>query len=227
VLVNRTPARIAAVLLSLSLIAAACGSDDDEGAADAPAATTAAADDTATTAAAPTDGGSAASQCGDGSFESLVAAAEAEGQVNLIALPDTWANYAGILESFRTTYDVEAPVANPDASSADEITAINTLRGQPDMPEAVDVGPSFTSEMMSQGLLEAVQALDLGRDPRFAQGPRRPLGRRVLRRHGDRDERHAGRERADDLGGPHQARVRGPWSPSTAIPARRAPRSPP
>lgn len=94
-------------------------------------------------------------ECGDGSFESLVEAAEAEGKVNLIALPDTWANYAGILESFRTTYDVEAPVANPDASSADELTAIRTLRGQPDMPEAVDVGPSFTGELMADGLVDA------------------------------------------------------------------------
>ncbi len=95
-----------------------------------------------------------AAECGDGSVEGLVAAAKAEGQVNLIALPDTWANYKGILASFRDRYGINAPVANPDASSADEITAIKTLRNQPDMPEAVDVGPSFTKQMIDEGLLD-------------------------------------------------------------------------
>ena len=42
-------------------------------------------------------------------------------------------------------------MANPDASSADEVTAIQTLRGQPDMPDAVDVGPSFTQQMIDEG----------------------------------------------------------------------------
>ena len=92
-------------------------------------------------------------QCGT-TVEEVAAAAAEEGTVNLIALPDTWANYAGILESFRTTYGIDAPVANPDASSADELTAIQTLRGQPDMPEAVDVGPSFTQQMIDEGYAE-------------------------------------------------------------------------
>ena len=164
---NTRPIQLAAALVSLSLITAACGSDSDdsssssiEAPADLPAA-----ESTPAPTAAENDGGAdttaasgdsmGSAECGDGSFESLVEAAEAESTVNLIALPDTWANYEGILESFRTSYDVEAPVANPDASSADELTAIRTLRGQPDMPEAVDVGPSFTSELMADGLVDA------------------------------------------------------------------------
>ena len=59
-----------------------------------------------------------ATECGS-TVEEIAAAAKEEGQVNLIALPDSWANYKGILESFRTTYGIEAPVHNPDASSAD------------------------------------------------------------------------------------------------------------
>lgn len=92
-------------------------------------------------------------QCGT-TVEEVAEAAAAEGKVNLIALPDTWANYAGILASFRETYGIDAPVANPDASSADELTAIQTLRGQADMPEAVDVGPSFTQQMIDEGYAE-------------------------------------------------------------------------
>jgi putative spermidine/putrescine transport system substrate-binding protein len=158
--VNRTYTRIAAVVLGLSLLAAACGGDD-EGSESEPTAgeqTTSPADGgTETTAAGGTEttaGGGGAADCGDGSVEQLAAAAKEEGKVNLIALPDTWANYKGILESFRSKYGIEAPVANPDASSADEITAIKTLRGQPDMPEAVDVGPSFTQQLIDEGLVE-------------------------------------------------------------------------
>ena len=91
-----------------------------------------------------------AAACGT-TVDEIAAAAKDEGKVNLIALPDTWANYKGILASFTSTYGIDAPVANPDASSADEVTAIQTLRGQPDMPDAVDVGPSFTQQMIDEG----------------------------------------------------------------------------
>lgn len=78
-----------------------------------------------------------------------------EGKVNLIALPDEWANYKGILQSFRDKYPgVENPVANPDASSADEMAAVETLAGQPDMPDNVDVSPAIAQEMVDKGLFE-------------------------------------------------------------------------
>ena len=84
----------------------------------------------------------------------LVAAGEAEGQVNLITLPDTWANYKGILQSYRDKYAIKNPVANPDGSSADELVAVETLAGQPDMPDAVDVSPAFAQEFDTKGLWE-------------------------------------------------------------------------
>lgn len=76
-------------------------------------------------------------------------------QVNLIALPDEWANYKGILQSFRDKYpNVKNPVANPDASSADEMAAVETLAGQDDMPDNVDVSPAIAQEMVARGLFE-------------------------------------------------------------------------
>ena len=87
----------------------------------------------------------------------LVEAANAEGKVNLIALPDTWANYKGILAAFGEKYDIEYPVANPDGSSADELTAVETLAGQADMPDAVDVSPAFAQEFDTKGLWEPYQ----------------------------------------------------------------------
>jgi putative spermidine/putrescine transport system substrate-binding protein len=115
--------------------------------------------DTADTSAT-TDATSAvttgADACGT-TVDEIATAAKAEGAVNLIALPDTWANYGGILASFRDTYGITADVANPDASSADEITAIQTLRGQADMPEVVDVGASFTKQMIDEGYAEVYE----------------------------------------------------------------------
>lgn len=108
----------------------------------------------ATAAGTTATGASASGTCGT-TVAQIATAAAKEGKLNLIALPDTWANYAGILSSFRTKYGIDAQVANPDASSADELTAIKTLRGQPGMPEVVDVGASFTQQMIDQGYAEA------------------------------------------------------------------------
>jgi len=94
-------------------------------------------------------GAAAGASCGT-TVDDIAAAAKKEGKLNLIALPDTWANYGGILKSYRDSYGIDAKVANPDASSADEITAIQTLRGQADMPELVDVGASFTKQMIDE-----------------------------------------------------------------------------
>lgn len=129
--------RLIAAVLALTVLAvvAGCGSDDTPG-------TSADASESSSTTAATTD-------------NPLAAAAKAEGKVNLIALPDTWANYKGILAAFREAYGIDAPVANPDASSADELTAIKTLKGQDDMPDAIDVGPSFAGQAISEGLVSA------------------------------------------------------------------------
>lgn len=125
-----------AVLAAAGLLISACGSDSASTDTSGPD-TTAAMTDTTCPDAALTD------------------AANAEGQVNLIALPDNWANYKGILQSFRDKYpDIANPVANPDASSADELTAVETLAGQPDMPDAIDVSPAISQDVDAKGLWE-------------------------------------------------------------------------
>jgi putative spermidine/putrescine transport system substrate-binding protein len=143
-------------MVAAGLVAAGCGSDDDSGGADTTAAaaeTTAAAAET--TAAAGGDTTAAAS----GDLTALAEAATEEGKVNLIALPDSWANYAGVLQGFRDKYPgIENPVATPDASSADEITAVKTLAGQADMPDSIDVGPPFALQAVDEGLWEPYKA---------------------------------------------------------------------
>lgn len=86
-------------------------------------------------------------------LDELVAAANEEGQVNLIALPDSWANYVGVLASFGEKYpELEYPVQAPDASSADEITAVETQRGQDTMPDVLDVSPPVALQSITDGI---------------------------------------------------------------------------
>jgi putative spermidine/putrescine transport system substrate-binding protein len=129
----------AALALVSSFVLAACGSDDGESAAEEVTDETVAevvADDSCPNA-------------------ELLDAANAEGQVNLIALPDNWANYKGILASFREKYpNIANPVANPDASSADELVAYETLKGQATQPDAFDVSPAIAQETASKGYWE-------------------------------------------------------------------------
>lgn len=147
------------VLLTASLVAA-CSSGGSTSSSSSEAAPSAA-ESSAASEAVPAGSDPV---CGT-TVDEIAAAAKAEGNVNLIALPDTWANYGGILKSFRDTYGLEAPVANPDASSADELTAITTLAGQPDKPDAIDIGPSFVEQAKSEGLIEPYQTTNWAEIP--------------------------------------------------------------
>ncbi|PWJ25979.1 putative spermidine/putrescine transport system substrate-binding protein [Branchiibius hedensis] len=78
-----------------------------------------------------------------GGMDALVKAAKAEGQLNVITLPRDWANYGTLMDDFAKKYGIKITDANPDGSSADEITAIKTLKSQPTAPDVVDVGQAF------------------------------------------------------------------------------------
>ena len=123
-----------------------------------------------TSAPAGSSSSASAASCGT-TVDQIATAAKKEGNVNLIALPDNWANYAGILKSFRDTYGLEAPVANPDASSADELTAIKTLAGQPSKPDAIDIGPSFVGQAMTEKLIEPYKSTNWAEIPSNLKDP--------------------------------------------------------
>lgn len=126
-----------------------------------PAETAAAAE---TSAAAAETTAAVAAPAGD--LTALAADCTKEGQVNLIALPDTWANYKGILQSFRDKYPgVKNPVVNPDGSSKDEMEAVKTLAGQADQPDSVDVSPAIGAEMATAGLFEPYKPTTLADIP--------------------------------------------------------------
>jgi len=72
-----------------------------------------------------------------GGMSALVAAAKAEGQLNVIALPPDWANYGAIISGFTAKYGITVNSANPNGSSQDEVNAFD---GTSNAPDVVDVG---------------------------------------------------------------------------------------
>src|SRR6476469_9885757 len=66
----------------------------------------------------------------------LVAAAKKEGHLNLIAMPDDWANYGEMFKTYTKRYGIKITVDNPQGSSAQENQAIVSLKGDPRAPDA-------------------------------------------------------------------------------------------
>ncbi|BCJ50258.1 ABC transporter substrate-binding protein [Actinoplanes sp. NBRC 14428] len=77
-----------------------------------------------------------------GGLDKLVAAARAEGRLNVIALPPNWANYGEIIKTFGDKYGITVNSAQPDGSSQDEINAAEQLKGQDKAPDVFDLGSS-------------------------------------------------------------------------------------
>ncbi len=77
-----------------------------------------------------------------GGMDALVEAAEEEGELNVIALPPDWANYAEMISTFQETYDITINEAQPDAASQDEINAADQLAGTDRAPDVFDLGQS-------------------------------------------------------------------------------------
>ena len=80
-----------------------------------------------------------------GGMDALVAAAKKEGTLNVIALPPDWANYGEIIKGFEAKYGLKVDSAQPDASSADEITAAKNLKGQSKAPDVFDLSQTVAS----------------------------------------------------------------------------------
>lgn len=123
-------------LTALPAIAAACGGDEEAGGTG-------------------TGGGGLTEPPSNGadiSIDDLIAAAKEEGALNTIALPPDWANYGEIMETFQSKYGLRLTNASPNASSAEENQAVQSLKGQSRAPDVLDVGPSFAAEGKEKGL---------------------------------------------------------------------------
>ena len=136
-----------AVLMSAAMILAAC----------APAATPA---PTAVPTTVPPTAAPAATEAPTaaavGGMDALVAAAKAEGQLTVIALPHDWCNYGGMIDGFKAKYGLTVNEITPDAGSGDEVNAIkaNQSNAGPQAPDVIDVGLSFGPQAKTDKLIQ-------------------------------------------------------------------------
>ena len=88
-------------------------------------------------------------------MEALVAAAKAEGELTVIALPHDWCNYGGAIEGFKAKYGLKVNELNPDAGSGDEIEAIKANKDNkgPQAPDVIDVGFGFGPQLIEEALV--------------------------------------------------------------------------
>jgi len=90
-----------------------------------------------------------------GGMDSLIAAAKAEGELNVITLPRDWCNYGEMMDNFSKKYGIKINSLNPDGGSADEIQAIkdNKENKGPQAPDVLDIGPAYGPTSKSDNLL--------------------------------------------------------------------------
>ena len=117
-----TPRLALAGGVALALLAAACSSSSNN------------------TSSGGTDWATVTSASAGGGMSKLVTAAKAEGTLNVIALPPTWANYGAILSAFTAKYGIKINSTLPDGSSQQEVNAIKQQHGTAKAPDVLDVG---------------------------------------------------------------------------------------
>ncbi|KQO63535.1 ABC transporter substrate-binding protein [Curtobacterium sp. Leaf261] len=129
---------LAGIALAAAAIAALAGCSSTSNAA------TSSASDSASGSG---DWGTATSAKSAGGMDALVKAANKEGQLNVITLPPSWANYGKIIAGFEKKYpDITINSANPNGSSADEVSAAKSQKGQDTAPDVFDMGTAVLSD---------------------------------------------------------------------------------
>ena len=98
----------------------------------------------------------ASTAAASGGMDALVAAAKAEGQLTVIALPHDWCNYGGVIDGFKAKYGLTVNELTPDAGSGDEVNAIKANQGNtgPQAPDVIDVGLSFGPQAKTDKLIQ-------------------------------------------------------------------------
>ncbi|MFY9928940.1 MAG: ABC transporter substrate-binding protein [Streptosporangiaceae bacterium] len=89
-----------------------------------------------------TNWSSQASAASGGGMSALIKAAKAEGTLNVIALPPTWANYGTIISDFQSKYGIKVNSALPDGTSQQEVDAVKSEHGTAKAPDVLDIGMS-------------------------------------------------------------------------------------
>ncbi|GAA1916060.1 extracellular solute-binding protein [Microbacterium aoyamense] len=107
------------------------------------------------------DASTATSLADFGTLADLEAAAKAEGQLNVIALPRDWANYGEIIDLFKEKYpEITVNEQSPDISSAEEIQAAETNAGLDTAPDVFDLGLTVALQSTDQFAAYKVETWD-------------------------------------------------------------------
>ncbi|BFM24621.1 ABC transporter substrate-binding protein [Microbacterium sp. che218] len=107
------------------------------------------------------DAKTATSVAAFGTLADLETAAKAEGQLNVIALPRTWANYGEILDLFAQRYpEITINEQSPDVSSAEEIQAATANEGLDTAPDVFDLGLAVALQNTDKFAAYKVQTFD-------------------------------------------------------------------
>jgi putative spermidine/putrescine transport system substrate-binding protein len=154
--VRRSTLRTAVAVVTAGLTLTACGSDDGGSSGGG---------------GSDTDAATATSVEDFGGMDALVEAAQAEGTLNVIALPPDWANYGEMLETFSEKYDIEINSATPDGSSQDELNAVESQRGQDRAPDVLDLGTNFARQAKAEGLTAPYQVATWDEIPEDQKDP--------------------------------------------------------
>src|SRR3712207_1374153 len=104
-------------------------------------------------------------------MDALIEAAQAEGELNVIALPPDWANYGEMLDTFSEKYGIEINSTLPDGSSQDELNAVTSQRGQDRAPDVLDLGTTFARQAAAQDLLAPYQVASWDEIPEGQKDP--------------------------------------------------------
>ncbi|MEI8084074.1 MAG: extracellular solute-binding protein, partial [Actinomycetes bacterium] len=108
--------------------------------------------------------------CGD-TLREVAGNAKKEGHLTLIGVPQDWANYGQILDSFREDYGIDVRVLSPDASSGEELAAVKAMAGDPDRPDIVDLSPTFAHKARVDGLLQPYRSTTWAQIPAGLKDP--------------------------------------------------------
>jgi len=142
---NRLVIQVISLLGIIAAITAAC----------APAATATPAPAQPTAVASSTDWNTVKMASDAGGMDALIAAAKAEGELNVITLPRDWCDYGDMMDNFSKQYGIKINSLNPDGGSADEVQAIkdNMTNKGPQAPDVLDIGPAYGPLAKGQNLL--------------------------------------------------------------------------
>ncbi len=106
-------------------------------------------------------------------MDALVKAAQAEGNLTVIALPHDWCNYGEAISAFSAKYNIKINELNPDGASGDEIEAVKANKDNkgPNAPDVLDVGFSFGPQMITDGLIQPYKVSTWDSIPASAKDP--------------------------------------------------------